>query len=201
MSQGKFTLNRNYLFVLLLAVSTIVSSISSPHNKINAQSIINESGNKQMDMMDMKKKTEDMNMDMDMKEKMNMDDMDMGGEGEKHSHGMIDVTDLEKIPEVEISIDADRIGGWNLEVKTTNFAFTPENLNQDSEANEGHGHIYINGKKVGRIYSNWHYIPKLPEGEVEIEVTLNTNKHEDLMYEGKIVGDTLTLTNNKKKEK
>ena len=194
MSQGKFTLNRNYLFVLLLAVSTIVSSVSSGHNKIYAQSTINESSNKQMDMKE--------KMDgMDMKDKMDMDGMDMDGEGERHSHGMIDVTDLENVPEVEISIDADRIGGWNLEVKTTNFAFTPENLNQDSEANEGHGHIYINGKKVGRIYSNWHYIPKLPEGEVEIEVTLNTNKHEDLMYEGKIVGDTVTLTNNKKKEK
>ena len=36
------------------------------------------------------------------------------------------------------------------------------------------------------------------EGDVEVKVTLNTNKHEDLMNEGEVIADSVTLTNNKK---
>ena len=185
----KFYPNRNLLFVLLLVLS---SSVLASNHKIYAQPKVDDplpmNGQQMKDKMDM-------NMD-EVKGKMDMDGIEHS-EDHQHEHKMLDVSEVTNRPEVKISIGPDRMKGWNLQIDTTNFAFTPENLNQDSNPNEGHAHIYINGKKAGRIYGEWYYLPDLPKGEVEIKVTLNSNKHEDLMYQGEIVADTLTVFNNK----
>lgn len=114
---------------------------------------------------------------------------EMSSEEAHHEHKMISIPDNVPIPKVELIVHEDAIQGWNLEIKTTNFDFAPDTINKDSVYNKGHAHLYINGKKVTRIYSNWFYLQNLPSGENEIKVTLNTNKHEDLMYQGKMISD------------
>ena len=114
---------------------------------------------------------------------------EMSSEEAHHEHKMIAIPENVPIPKVELIVHKDAIEGWNLEIKTTNFYFAPATVNKDSVYNNGHAHLYINGKKVTRIYSNWFYLQKLPSGENEIKVTLNTNKHEDLMYQGKMISD------------
>jgi len=54
---------------------------------------------------------------------------------------------------------------------------------------EGHAHLYIDGKKVTRLYGEWYHIPSLSPGTHKITVTLNANSHEDLMVKGKVVSD------------
>ncbi|MBF2056332.1 MAG: hypothetical protein IGQ45_03705 [Cyanobacterium sp. T60_A2020_053] len=112
-----------------------------------------------------------------------------------HHHKKIDVTQNDKIPQVKLTISPDKIKGWNLQITTTNFKFAPENLDKNSNPNEGHGHLYINGIKVSRIYSDWYYLPELPSGKNEIRVTLNTNLHEDLIYQGQIIADSVMISN------
>lgn len=121
--------------------------------------------------------------------------IEMKKEGDHHQHKTLEISANSPIPQVEIIAYSDPIKGWNLEIKTTNFNFNPELINKDSNPNEGHAHLYINGEKVTRIYSNWFYISELPKGKNEIKVTLNTNQHEDLVYQGKIIGDTMTIDN------
>ena len=112
-----------------------------------------------------------------------------------HHHKTIEIPSDSDIPTVQIIAYPDTVEGWNLQIKTTNFDFAPESVNKDSNFDQGHAHLFINGQKVTRIYSNWHYISELPQGENEIKVTLNTNQHEDLAYQGKIIEDTIIINN------
>jgi hypothetical protein len=77
-----------------------------------------------------------------------------------------------------------------LQVKTTNFAFAPERINTKGIASEGHAHLYIDGKKVTRLYGPWYYLGNLSPGQRTVTVTLNANGHEDLIYGGKPIQAT-----------
>ncbi|MGY6531014.1 MAG: hypothetical protein ACXITR_13905 [Cyanobacterium sp.] len=113
----------------------------------------------------------------------------------EHHHQKLDVSNHDLIPTVQIEAMKDDKKGWNLKIITENFDFAPQEINQESSINQGHGHLYINGEKVTRIYGNWYYISDLPKGENEIKITLNTNLHEDLIYQGTIIGDRTVIIN------
>ena len=113
-----------------------------------------------------------------------------------HNHKTIEVSNLAKIPAIKIEVFPDKVKGWNLYLKTSNFEFISPNI-ENSNPNQGHSHLYINGVKVGRIYGNWFYLSELPQGKNEIKVTLNTNNHQDLIYNGKVIGDGALIENKK----
>ncbi|MDJ0556123.1 MAG: hypothetical protein QNJ68_17140 [Microcoleaceae cyanobacterium MO_207.B10] len=110
--------------------------------------------------------------------------------GMSHSHKKMEIPAGKPIPEVELIVHPDAMKGWNLEVKLTNFQLAPETLNQTSNPNEGHAHLYINGEKITRIYGDWYYLEKLEPGSNKVTITLNTNKHEDLVKDGEMIMDT-----------
>lgn len=122
-------------------------------------------------------------------------DHKMGQGNHDHHHKPLDISNRTDIPSIEVKAYPDNIQGWNLEIKTVNFEFTPENLDQDSNPNQGHAHLYVNGEKMTRIYSNWYYISELPQGENQIKVTLNTDNHESLVYNGKEINDLVVIDN------
>ena len=41
---------------------------------------------------------------------------------------VLNVSDEDSIPTVEVSVTEDRISGWNIQVETENFAFAPESI-------------------------------------------------------------------------
>ena len=117
-----------------------------------------------------------------------------------HAHGM--KHSAKKIPpgyknppsvKIRLEKDAHSRGALNLFLDLKNFRFAPEEVNKTSKINEGHAHLYLNGKKLTRLYSASYFMDKLPKGDLEIRVTLNTNTHEDLIYKGKIVQDVVVL--------
>lgn len=83
-------------------------------------------------------------------------------------------------PTLEIEAFPDPVAGWNLNIRTTNFVFSPANAGLAHESGEGHAHVYANGVKLGRVYGDWVHLDRLPEGAVELEVTLNANDHRPL---------------------
>lgn len=108
----------------------------------------------------------------------------------EHDHKKMEVPKGQPIPSVKLIVTPDAKKGWNLEIKTTNFKFAPERVNDKSMiTSEGHAHLYVNGKKVTRIYGNWYYLESLPVGENKIMVALNTNTHLDITVNGKTVED------------
>jgi len=113
-----------------------------------------------------------------------------GQDHKGHDHPKIEISDGQPVPQVELITYQDTVKGWNLEIKLSNFVLTPENVNQTNELNEGHAHLFINGKKVTRIYSNWYYLQSLPQGKNSIRVVLNANNHGELTYQGEAIADT-----------
>ena len=120
-------------------------------------------------------------------------------EGHAHDHGGHDHSVLLEngdgpAPSVEIALIEDTAAGWNLQVKTENFTFTPTTVNQEHVPNTGHAHVYVNGQKLARIYGPWMHIADLPSGEVTVSVTLNANTHSPLAVDGVAVEAAKTVT-------
>jgi hypothetical protein len=115
------------------------------------------------------------------------------GAGETHSHKTLAILPGQPIPTVNLEVKPDVMSGWNLQVKVTNFAFAPERVNTKGIATEGHAHLYVDGKKVTRLYGPWYYLGSLSPGQHTITVTLNGNGHEDLIYNGKPIQATQVI--------
>lgn len=56
-----------------------------------------------------------------------------------------------------------------------------------------YAHLYVDGTKITRLYGNWYYLESLPAGRHEITVSLNTNNHETLIYNGQPIEATVVL--------
>jgi hypothetical protein len=111
-----------------------------------------------------------------------------------HEHGSIEVPANQPMPTVNLVVHPDQRQGWNLEVQVTNFKFAPEQVNQATGTTaEGHAHLYIDGIKITRLYSNWYYLESLAPGSHEIAVSLNTNTHETLLHDGQPIQSTVVI--------
>jgi hypothetical protein len=100
-----------------------------------------------------------------------------------HEKTILLPTDL-PIPEIRFDMVEDELGGLNINISTTNFVFTPENVDGEHVPGEGHAHLYIDGSKVARVYGKWFYIPPLDPGTYTIRMTLNANTHETYITGG-----------------
>ena len=108
-------------------------------------------------------------------------DMHHGEHMHSHTEG-IDVAESDWEPSVLVEVHTDPVSGYNIELRTDNFTFAPSKAGEGHTEGEGHAHLYVNGQKIARVYSNWFHIGELAPGEHEIKATLNANSHEDLMF-------------------
>jgi uncharacterized membrane protein YphA (DoxX/SURF4 family) len=108
-------------------------------------------------------------------------------------HPRIEIPVGEQVPTIELKVAADERGGWNLQIITTNFTFTPQKVGGKDGAYEGHAHLFIDGKKVGRIYSNWFHL-EIPPGTHKVKVNLTSNSHMDYYYQDKPIEAEIDVT-------
>ncbi len=110
-------------------------------------------------------------------------------------HTIIEVPDGTPIPSAVVELEADPVGGFNLFLATANFTFTPEAVNREPVANEGHAHLYLNGKKTARLYSQWRHLSGslFEEGVNRLEVVLNANNHSTWGLGGEPIGDEVLV--------
>jgi hypothetical protein len=107
------------------------------------------------------------------------------GSHAQHGHGEpLSLAAGPDAPTLEIALMPDPDSGWNLHVMTTGFRFAPQNAGKPHVPGEGHAHVYVNGKKIARLYGPWMHIAALPGGAATLEVTLNANDHRPLAVEG-----------------
>ncbi len=123
-------------------------------------------------------------------------EMPMSGESQVHMHEMIELDGTKPVPTLALQALPDSKDGYNIQLQTTNFLFTPEKVGGAPVVNEGHAHLFINGKKIGRLYGPWVNIGKamLSDGENVIEVTLNANDHSDWAYMGNHISAKVSVT-------
>ena len=98
------------------------------------------------------------------------------------------------VPTVSFIIVKDTLDGWDLHVTTTNFIWTPQNINQAPVADQGHAHLYIDGN-LTVLLAPWYHIDGsvLPPGRHTITVSLNANDHSVFSANGRNIQETQTL--------
>lgn len=81
-------------------------------------------------------------------------------------------------PAPAIALEVQRDGeGWTVQVLTEEFEFTESMVDGPHVPGTGHGHLYLGGLKLQRLYDPVARIGALPPGRHEVRVTLNTNDH------------------------
>jgi len=114
--------------------------------------------------------------------------------GSLHVHQDMEIAvNPKSAPTLDLIVQPDSMDGWNVELKTTNFRFAPENASKKHESGEGHAHLAIDGYPKTRLYGPWYFIPHLPPGEHTISVSLNANSHATLTVNGKPVAVHKTI--------
>ncbi len=107
-------------------------------------------------------------------------------------HSFKEISNDSIIPQItHLKITKDAMSGWNLNLKTRDFFFNPENVNAKHIPGQGHAHLLINGKKIARIYSHWYHIQTNDDAMQEVEIILTTNSHETMTYKGQPISKKL----------
>lgn len=121
-------------------------------------------------------------------------DMTMGTDM-THSHPMREVAAGLPVPAVTHLVFPDAMDGYNIQILTENFTFTPSAINRDIVPNEGHAHLYVNGEKVLRVYGRWVHLPAsfLVTGANVVTVTLNANDHSEWANDGMAIGSSVIV--------
>lgn len=112
-----------------------------------------------------------------------------------HDHGETETLEWEgEAPELAVEVVEDPKSGYNAFITLSGMTLSPENVNGDHVAGEGHLHIYVDGQKLGRLYGTATHIPVLPDGEVEITVGAFANDHQQYVFGGDPIEATTTIT-------
>ena len=107
--------------------------------------------------------------------------------GHSHSHEPVEVNKDLPIPTVSFEVIKDPKSGWNLFLNVENFKFNARAASTEHVDGEGHAHLYINDKKITRLYGPDFFIENLDEGENNIRVELSSTNHGPLTVEGKYI--------------
>lgn len=65
-----------------------------------------------------------------------------------------------------------------LKIAVTNFTFSLENMGKDNKHGEGHVHLYLDGKKIAKVFEPSYVLKDIPSGKHEVKVELAHNNHE-----------------------
>lgn len=84
--------------------------------------------------------------------------------------------------------------GWRIRLATENFRFAEDLTDGAHVPGTGHGHLYVGGIKIGRVYSDTAFVGALPPGRHEVRVTLNTNDHRAYVAGGQPVTATAMIS-------
>lgn len=89
-----------------------------------------------------------------------------------------DLQPSDPVPTVDFQVVQDPVamGGYDIHIITTNFTWTPQNVNRAPVLDQGHAHLYIDGKMYV-VYSPYYHINDLTPGQHTIVVALAANDH------------------------
>ena len=109
-------------------------------------------------------------------------------------NGAISVHEVaqEIAPQATLNIQKDPTGGFNVQVVTTNFVWRPEMASMQHVTGEGHAHVYLDGRKIMRIYNEWFHLNtyqfSTKHGEQLLSIEFVGNDHFPYTIQGLPVG-------------
>ncbi|MEV4220742.1 hypothetical protein [Nonomuraea sp. NPDC049725] len=120
-----------------------------------------------------------------------------GTPGPPHAHGDHRTRDVPaaEAPSVRLEVRPDSDSGWNLRLVTERFTFTPDSVGGAALPGTGHAHLYLDGKKIARLYGPWHHLPReaVPPGSHTLAARLSADDHTLWSVAGKPVEGTATV--------
>ncbi|MDO3387432.1 hypothetical protein QWI17_16440 [Gilvimarinus sp. SDUM040013] len=116
-----------------------------------------------------------------------------------HEHAMRQIPEGSTLPSLSLALHRDTKSGFNLAIQTKDFYLEPPELASDNQGLilEGHAHIFINGEKIYRAYSQHIHLPAelFDEGINQIMVSLNDHEHNTWSKGSRMVMSTLVIDN------
>jgi hypothetical protein len=109
-------------------------------------------------------------------------------------NGAISVHEItqETAPKVNLEVQKDPTGGFNVHVVTSNFVWRPEMASMQHVLGEGHAHVYLDGRKIMRIYNEWFHLNtyqfSTKPGEQLLSIEFVGNDHAPYTIQGLPVG-------------
>ena len=98
----------------------------------------------------------------------------------------------ELAPKVTLEVQKDPTGGFNVHVVTSNFVWRPEMASMQHVPGEGHAHVYLDGRKIMRIYNEWFHLNTYQfstrAGEQLLSIEFVGNDHAPYTIQGLPVG-------------
>ena len=100
-----------------------------------------------------------------------------------NDHGATKIHEVQKgeAPTISLDVKKDPTGGFNVQVITTNFLWTPEKASDKHVEGQGHAHVYLASQKIIRLYNNWFHLNTFQfaaiSGEQLLRVELVGNDH------------------------
>ncbi|WP_443056250.1 hypothetical protein [Streptomyces sp. NBC_00239] len=82
-------------------------------------------------------------------------------------------------PQVGLEARPDSEDGWNLQLTVRNFHFTPDSTGGAALRGAGHAHLFLDGRKLARLYGPWYHLPaaQVPPGTHTLTVRLYADDH------------------------
>ena len=111
-----------------------------------------------------------------------------------HTDGASAIHEISKVdaPTATLEITKDPTGGFNVRVLTAGFTWRPEMASMRHVNGEGHAHVYLDGRKIMRIYNQWFHLNTFQfadkSGEQLVSIELVGNDHAPYTIEGLPVG-------------
>jgi hypothetical protein len=111
-----------------------------------------------------------------------------------HTNGATLVHEIEQklAPKATLEIEKDPTGGFNVQVVTTNFTWRPEMASMEHVPGEGHAHVFLDGRKIMRIYNQWFHLNTYQfstrAGEQLLSIEFVGNDHAPYTIQGLPVG-------------
>lgn len=98
----------------------------------------------------------------------------------------------EASPQATLEIQKDPTGGFNVRVVTTNFLWRPEMASMQHVLGQGHAHVFLDGRKIMRIYNEWFHLNTYQfatkAGEQLLSIEFVGNDHAPYTIQGLPVG-------------
>lgn len=111
-----------------------------------------------------------------------------------HTEGVTSVHELREqdSPKAVLDIHKDPTGGFNVRVKSTKFVWRPEMASTQHVPGEGHAHVYLDGRKIMRIYNEWFHLNTFQfatrSGEQLLSIEFVGNDHAPYTVQGLPIG-------------
>ncbi|NGO78467.1 hypothetical protein G6045_22825 [Streptomyces sp. YC504] len=110
-----------------------------------------------------------------------------------HRYRQVDAADA---PSVELAVRPDSVDGWNVRLSVHAFRFTPDSVGGGALPGRGHAHLYLDDRKIARVYGEWYHLPAsaVPKGAHTLTARLYADDHTVWAVDGKPVESTAELS-------